>query len=224
MGLKHTTLLLNREFVKDGKMKVSISCVRETYTCMCPAVIQIWKVAMGINNTHSLWSIASFIIFIRLAIYFGKLDPYMIPDPLMASLPVATIATGPSHPSSTNTTVATTKGLIPDAPVVIVDTTDATSPNGYANGIIIVYDVHAINADTTHSPSTNTTAATTGDCVPDVPIINVDANNATGLNGGAIGGNTHAVDIGIISLTEYFDSTKLQEYTICQISWWDESH
>ena len=108
LGLNHTTLLLNRELVKDGKPEVGVSCVRDSYLCLCPAVIPIRKVAMGTNDAHSPWAIASFNIFKQLAICFRKLDPYTTPDPPMPPPPVATAAAGPSHPPSTNTAVTAT--------------------------------------------------------------------------------------------------------------------
>ena len=36
LGLNHTTLLLNRELKKDGKEEVGVSCVCDTYACLCP--------------------------------------------------------------------------------------------------------------------------------------------------------------------------------------------
>ena len=71
LGLAHTTLLLNEELRRDHKEEVGISCVREAYLRLEPEVILIRKVAMGTNDAHSPWALASFNLFKQLAISFG---------------------------------------------------------------------------------------------------------------------------------------------------------
>ena len=109
LGLNHTTLLVNRELVKDGKGEVGVSCVRDSYLRLCPAVIPIRKVAMGTNDAHSAWAVASFNIFKQLAICFGKLDPNTTPDPPMPDVLVAnanaTNATGSNGDATRNNRV-----------------------------------------------------------------------------------------------------------------------
>ena len=83
LGLAHTTLLLNEELKADNKEEVGISCVREAYLRLEPETILIRKVAMGTNDAHSPWALASFNLFKQLAVSFGVLDPRVTPDPPM---------------------------------------------------------------------------------------------------------------------------------------------
>ena len=53
LGLNHTTLLLNRELVKDGQTEVGSSRVQDIYSHLNPEIIPIRKVAMGNNDAHS---------------------------------------------------------------------------------------------------------------------------------------------------------------------------
>ena len=145
LGLNHTTLLLNKELVKDGKAEVGVSCVRDNYLRLCPAVIPIRKVVMGTNDAHSTWAIASFNIFKQLAICFGKLDPHITPDPPM-----------PPPPEATNTT--TTISPVADVPVVNADATDAPVINGGATSnttLSLVADVPVVSADATDATGPN---------------------------------------------------------------------
>ena len=60
LDLNHTTLLINKELVKDRKKEFGVSYVLDTYACLCPVIIPIRKVVLGTNNAHSTWTIVVF--------------------------------------------------------------------------------------------------------------------------------------------------------------------